>query len=142
MDVQALRTELIAMAAEDLRVREDLVRDGSLFEGYHPRMRAVHEHNAVRLRTVLETFGWPGRSAVGDEAADAAWLILQHSIGNPDLQRLGLSLLKAAAALGEVFGDILGLVHHPIPDLYAFNVGPERFHGSRKIVTKHPGGKG
>lgn len=37
------------MAAEDQRVREDLARDGSLFAGYHPRMQAVHDHNAARL---------------------------------------------------------------------------------------------
>lgn len=89
------------MAAEDRRVREELARNGALFEGYHPRMREVHERNAAGLRSVLEECGWPGRSVVGDEAADAAWLILQHSIGNPDLQRLGLSLLEAAAAAGE-----------------------------------------
>lgn len=89
------------MAAEDVRVRDELLRDGSLFEGYHPRMREVHERNAARLRVILEECGWPGRSVVGDEAADAAWLILQHSIGNPHLQRLGLSLLEAAATVGE-----------------------------------------
>lgn len=89
------------MAAEDLRVRQELARAGALFEGYHPRMREVHERNAARLRAVLKECGWPARSVVGEEAADAAWLILQHSIGNPDLQRLGLSVLEAAAAVGE-----------------------------------------
>ena len=101
MEPQALRIELLSMAAEDLRVREELMRDGALCEGYHPRMREVHERNAARLGAVLEECGWPGRSVVGDEAADAAWLILQHSIGSPHLQRLGLSLLEAAAAVGE-----------------------------------------
>lgn len=101
MDPRALKTELLSMAAEDQRVREELVHDGSLFEGYHPRMREVHERNAARLRAVLEESGWPRRSVVGDEAADAAWLILQHSIGNPQLQRLGLRLLRTAAAVGE-----------------------------------------
>jgi hypothetical protein len=49
MDSETLKTELLSMAAEDLRVREELARDGSLFEGYHPRMRAVHERNAAGL---------------------------------------------------------------------------------------------
>lgn len=101
MDPRGLRTALLSMVAEDLSVREELVREGSLFERYHPRMREVHERNAARLRAVLEECGWPRRSVVGDEAADAAWLILQHSIGNPDLQRLGLRLLRAAAAVSE-----------------------------------------
>lgn len=45
----ALAAELLALEAEDLRVREELVRDGTLFDGYHPRMREVHERNAYRL---------------------------------------------------------------------------------------------
>jgi hypothetical protein len=62
------------MAAKDLRVREQLASDGSLFEGYHPRMREVHERNAERLSAILNEHGWPVRSLVGEEAAQAAWL--------------------------------------------------------------------
>ena len=102
MDAQALRMELLSMAAEDLAVREELARDGSLYEGYHPRMCELHERNAARLQAVLQQHGWPGRSLVGEEAAEAAWLILQHAIGNPSLQRRGLALLEAAAAIGDV----------------------------------------
>ena len=98
----ALSAELLSMAAEDLRVREELVADGSLFEGYHDRMREVHERNAARLLAVVQEHGWPGRSSVGERAAQAAWLILQHAISRPLVQRNGLSALKTAAAAGEV----------------------------------------
>lgn len=90
------------MEAEDLRVREELARGGALFDGYHPRMREIHERNAARLQVLMELHGWPGRSRVGEEAAAAAWLILQHAIGNPPLQRRGLELMKGAAASGDV----------------------------------------
>ena len=43
-----VRAELLALAEEDHRVRTELATDGSLFRGYHPRMRAVHEANADR----------------------------------------------------------------------------------------------
>jgi uncharacterized protein DUF6624 len=104
MDVapQSVRVELLAMAAEDLRVREELARSGALFAGYHPRMRELHERNAARLAAIMEKHGWPGRSLVGDEAAESAWLILQHAIGDPSLQRRGLALLRDAAAIGDV----------------------------------------
>lgn len=98
---ERLGAELSAMAAEDLRVRGELARDGSLFEGYHPRMRDVHDRNAARLLVILEQQGWPGRARVGVDAADAAWLVLQHAIGHPALQRRGLSLLREAAAAGD-----------------------------------------
>ncbi len=89
------------MAREDLRVREELANDGSLYGGYHPRMRKVHERNAAKLREILDVHGWPGQSLVGDRGAEAAWLIVQHAIGDPPLQRRCLALLRAAAAAGD-----------------------------------------
>jgi hypothetical protein len=100
-DIASLRAELLAMAEEDLRVRAELASDGSLFEGYHPRMRAVHDRNAARLAQILDERGWPRPSLVGERAAEAAWLVLQHAIGHPALQRRGLRLLQEAASVGE-----------------------------------------
>jgi hypothetical protein len=90
------------MAAEDLRVRSELASDGSLFQGYHPRMRSVHDENAARLGEMLDRCGWPGEPQVGREGAEAAWLIVQHAIGQPRLQRRALVALQAAAERGEV----------------------------------------
>ena len=46
--------------------------------------------------------GWPGRSRVGADGARAAWLILQHDIGNPALLRRCLPLVEQAARDGEI----------------------------------------
>jgi hypothetical protein len=97
-----LQQELLDMAREDLRLRAELVADGSLFEGYHPRMRAVHDRHAARLARVLAEHGWPGESQVGVEGAQAAWLIVQHAIAQPEFQRVALGALRAAAGRGEV----------------------------------------
>jgi hypothetical protein len=97
----SLRSELIAMVGEDQRVRAELAADGSLFDGYHPRMELVHRRNAIRLKYIIDRNGWPGRTLVGADGAHAAWLIAQHAIGDPVLQRRALELLRAAAALGE-----------------------------------------
>jgi hypothetical protein len=96
-----LREELLAMQAEDVRVRDELAKDGLLAEGYAPRMEGVHRRNAERLESVVAEHGWPGRSLVGDDGAEAAWQILQHAIGRPDLMRAYLPLLQQAAAHGE-----------------------------------------
>jgi hypothetical protein len=98
----ALARELRAMAEEDQRVRAELARDGHLFRGYHPRLAEVNSRNAQRLQEIIELQGWPGRSLVGDRAARAAWLVLQHSIAYPGLMRSGLQLIGEAAARGEV----------------------------------------
>ncbi len=101
-DWGAIRRELLAMAEEDRRVRAALAADGSLFEGYHPRMRATHDGHAARLALIFDRHGWPGWSRVGADGAEAAWLIVQHAIAQPALQRRALSALLDAAERGEV----------------------------------------
>src|SRR5690606_11847158 len=44
---------------------------------------------------------WPDRKRFGDDGAAAAFLILQHAISRPDLQRSGLALLVAGVERGE-----------------------------------------
>jgi hypothetical protein len=97
-----LHEELLAMAGEDGAVRERLVADGSLFDGYNPLMAIVHRRNGDRLSEIVEAHGWPGRSLVGEDGADAAWLVLKHAIGDPGLQRRCLPLLELAVAGGEI----------------------------------------
>jgi hypothetical protein len=96
-----LRDELLALVADDDRVRGRLAEDGSLFGAYHPEMEEVHQRNAARLRAIVGEIGWPGRSEVGEDGAHAAWRILQHAIGEPDLMRGMLPALAEAAAAGE-----------------------------------------
>ena len=90
------------MAAADRRVRAELAADGSLFQGYHPRMSAVHDRHAARLAQILAERGWPTERHVGADGAEAAWLIVQHAIAQPEFQRRALEALSAAAARGEV----------------------------------------
>jgi hypothetical protein len=95
------RLDLLAAAERDLETRARLARSGALFEGYHPEMEAVHLANAALLEEVFDAVGWPGRRRFGDDGAGAAFLVLQHAISRPDLQRRGLALLLEAAPEGE-----------------------------------------
>jgi hypothetical protein len=97
-----LRDELIAMRAEDLRVRQELIESGELGGSYVPRMQAVHIKNAERLNEIIDEHGWPDEQAVGEDGAKAAWLIVQHAIGFPDFQRNCLQLLQRAADKGRI----------------------------------------
>jgi hypothetical protein len=85
------------MVHKDMEVREDLISRGVLYDGYHPEMEAVHVQNASRLKEILSEHGWPVPALVGNEGAEAAWLIVQHAIGDPPLQRQCLRLLRGAA---------------------------------------------
>lgn len=98
----ALAERLLAMAQRDLTVRSRLARDGSLFRGYHPEMRAVHDDNAAALDLIVAEHGWPTVELVGSEAAEAAWLIVQHAISWPEFQRRCLDVLQREAGAGRI----------------------------------------
>src|ERR1700758_4188346 len=89
--------ELLAMAELDPDTAAELAASGALYEGYHPRMVAIHEKNAARLKAIIAEVGWPTERLVGERAAKAAWLIAQHAISQPDFQRACLEHLAEAA---------------------------------------------
>lgn len=57
--------------------------------------------NVARLRGIVSGVGWPGRSAVGEDGADAAWLVLQHACSQVKTvgTREGLSLVETCVPL-------------------------------------------
>lgn len=79
--------ELIEMARYDLEVREKLLNEGALSPGYNPYMERVHKENAARLKKIIDTIGYPTAPKVGEAASEAAWLIVQHSISEPQFMR-------------------------------------------------------
>jgi hypothetical protein len=97
-----LAAELVALAAEDRRVRAELAATGELFDGYHPQMRKVHRENGDRLALIIDDLGaWPGVAAVGAQGAGAAWMIAQHDIAAPHLMRSNLVRYRQAVARGD-----------------------------------------
>jgi|SRR5579864_8694183 len=97
-----LRQELLAMRAEDKRVRDELLASGELGGPYVPRMEAVHLRNAARLRELIAIHGWPAEDIAGKDGAEAAWLITQHAIGEPGFQKQALQLLATCVRDGRV----------------------------------------
>jgi len=91
-----LRRELLAMRDEDLAVREELLKADQLSASYHPGMEAIHVKNATRLRELIARHGWPCEDQAGPDGAEAAWLIAQHSIGEPAFVRSVLQLIRVA----------------------------------------------
>ncbi len=84
---EELRRELTALREEDMRVRAELLAANELCGTYVPRMEAVHVKNAARLRELIERHGWPAEDIAGKDGAEAAWLIAQHAIGEPEFRR-------------------------------------------------------
>lgn len=79
--------EIIDLKNKDLDYRNRLVYNGKLGDGYDPKMEEIHISNSKRLETIIKSIGFPTIESVGEVAADAAWLIIQHSISRPDFMR-------------------------------------------------------
>ena len=103
MSNEKLREKLLKMAATDARVREELMNTGELFDGYCPKMEKIHLENAHALEEMLAENGgeWIGKSKIGADGAEAAWLIVQHAISLPDFSRKCLRLIEKAVENGE-----------------------------------------
>ncbi len=101
MQEPELAARLIELVEIDECVRERLAADGSLFDGYHPEMEAVHRTNAAALRGIIADHGWPGRRLVGEAGAEAAWRIAQHAIGEPDFMPTAFAHAQAAVEKGD-----------------------------------------
>jgi hypothetical protein len=57
-------------------------------------MEQLHNKNAQVLDEIINQIGYPTIEKVGKEACEAAWLVIQHSIGQPAFMRKCRKLLE------------------------------------------------
>jgi hypothetical protein len=99
---EELRAELLARREEDQRIRKAaMASGGTLTREQQAEWQRIDEANTRWLNDLVDAHGWPGKSLVGADGADAAWLFAQHADRQPQLQRKFLDLLRAAVAAGE-----------------------------------------
>jgi hypothetical protein len=89
---EELRAELLRRVAVDQEARHALDVEA---------VAAADGENLPWLRQVIADVGWPGRSLVSEDGAQAAWLLAQHADRDPAFQRRCLDLLTAAVDRGE-----------------------------------------
>ena len=96
-----LRDELLAMANADQHAREQVVKSDFKDQKALAHMGALDARHTAHLEEVVTKHGWPGKSLVGERAAHAAWLLVQHADAAPAFQRRCLELMTKMPA-GEV----------------------------------------
>lgn len=90
------------MKAEDQLPREALMSlpsgewTGPVGKRIGDMMTANDRANTAELKGLLTEHGWPRRDALGEEADDAAWLIVQHADQDLPFQKRVLALLDQA----------------------------------------------
>lgn len=96
MDYKSISEKIIELKNADLALREKLVQNGKLSEGYDLEMKNLHNENAKILENIINAIGYPTKAKVGKEANEATWLIIQHSIGQPRFMKKCAELLRIA----------------------------------------------
>jgi hypothetical protein len=101
-----LAEELLELGQADTKARNELdaglPEPGQELEGDQleaaRELQRVYRRNATRLKELVARHGWPGKSLVGAQAADAAWLVVWHAVHDRPFQKQALSLMKEAGA--------------------------------------------
>lgn len=129
---EALAAELKAMVEEDQRIRTRPPEQQNKFAApmsIEQRMEAhrVDVGNTDRLHEIVNDYGWPGHSLVGEKGAHDAWLLAQHADRQLDFQRRALSLLAAAVDRGEATSVQLAY----LTDRVRMNEGREQLYGTQ-----------
>ena len=130
-----LSRELLERGRADQAIRDSMVQrlqaGQALDSLFGMRMLAIDSANASWLGAVVGRHGWPGRSLVGAEAANAAFLIVQHAVHDTAFQARALALMERGVASGEVPGADVAM----LADRLAVRRGrPQRYGTQAKLV--------
>lgn len=109
MNYKHAENTIIDLKNKDLELRERLMQNGVLSQGYNKEMEILHNENAQLLEGIIDKIGYPSIDKVGKEASEAAWLVIQHAIGKPGFLRRCLNLLEDA--VNENKADPQNLAH-------------------------------
>ncbi len=96
-----LALKIIQLQEADFQLRDRLIQRNELEKGYHKEMEQLHNQNAAILDQIIDDIGYPTIDKVGKAANEAAWLVIQHSIAQPDFMRKCAKLLAAAVENGQ-----------------------------------------
>ena len=131
----ALSRALLERVRVDQAIRDTLVArmqaGQPLDSSFAARMGAIDSANTTWLKAVVARRGWPGRSMVGVEASNAAFLIVQHAVHDSAFQARALSLMERGVATGDVRGADVAM----LADRVAVHRGqPQRYGTQAKLL--------
>jgi len=99
---EELRQELLRRMQADQEARKPFLSHSAF-----KRLNEIDHDNTERMKEIIKHFGWPGKSLVGTDGANAAWLLVQHADHDLPFQKECLVLLRSAVNKGEATGQQL-----------------------------------
>ena len=101
MDLEKISQTILRLKEKDDKLRAKLIENGTLSNGYNQEMKAIHNSNTKELNRIIDAIGFPTSEKLGEEASSAAWLIIQHSIGQPDFMKKCAALMEIEVEKGQ-----------------------------------------
>jgi hypothetical protein len=133
MDYPSLAERIIGLKEADLALRDQLARQGLLGQGYHAAMEQLHNRNADILNDIVDEISYPTIKKVGQAGSEAAWLVVQHAIGQPAFMKKCAALLALAVRDGQA--DPQGLAY--LLDRIAVLEGRPQCYGTQFDWNEH-----
>lgn len=94
----------------------------------------VDQRNREQLRAIIDQYGWPSKSNVGEKASHDAWLIVQHADNDLAFQRHCLDLMVQQPE-GEVAKEDIAY----LDDRIRVNEGRQQLYGTQWKVDEQDG---
>lgn len=109
-----MKNELLERVAADQAVRERLISAmrarGQPDSAIIANLSAVDSANTAWLEDMVARHGWPDKATVGDDGANAAFLLVQHADRDTAFQARVLPSLEAAHRRGQAEGQHVALL--------------------------------
>lgn len=97
-----LRSELIQMLKEDQEIREKTRQANYADSVLNEQAIEIDRKNTARMQEIVQKYGWPGKSLVGEGGSNAAGFLVLHADLEYEFQKQCLKLMEKAAKKGEV----------------------------------------
>ncbi|CAN5509697.1 hypothetical protein BH10PLA2_BH10PLA2_03070 [soil metagenome] len=106
---QDARIELMQMNPKNQPITPEMQKEGKWKAALEKTQKIDHD-NLAWFKQVVERNGWPGKSMVGPDGAQGAFLIVQHAVSDLEFMARCLDLLQPAYKAGEAEGQWVALL--------------------------------
>ena len=131
----SLKAVLLERVAEDQTVRDRFVTAMQAGTGLDStlvaELGALDSSNTAWLREAVSRHGWPDRDVIGQDGANAAFLLVQHADADTGFQAVMLDSLQAAFDRGQADGQSVALLTDRVA--VARNL-PQRYGTQTRII--------
>lgn len=90
--------------------------------------------NTRRIKQIINQYGWPGQSMVGEKGCEAAWLLIQHADHDPAFQKQCFILWERAVENKDAPASLLAY----LTDRIRVNEGKPQVYGTQLHANLKP----